>query len=109
MLGESATAISDLLTALTPGRVPNAMAIDMTHGLGTVELHGPRLDGWLARLVDQSAIPTEGRASRCRLVDIPVLLLRPATDSLRLVADRSLFPYVAHWLAFSHEGAFEDS
>lgn len=109
LVGESHPAVAELLAALTPGRDPEAVAIEMTHGLGVIELQGPRLDDWLARLVDRSSIPAAGRASRCRLVDVAVLLIRPEGNLIRLVADRSLFPYLAHWLAFAHEGAFSDS
>jgi len=106
VVGESNAALDALLAALTPGREADALAIDLTHGLGVIEMRGPQLGDWLARLVDVSAIPAAGRASRCRLVDVPVLLIRPDSETIRLVADRSLFPYLAHWLAFSHEAAF---
>jgi sarcosine oxidase gamma subunit len=109
VVGEGQPALDALLAALAPGREADAIAIELTHGLGVIELRGPRLDDWLARLVDVSAIPAPGRSSRCRLVDVPVLLLRPAGETVLMVADRSLFPYLAHWLAFSHEGAFSDS
>ena len=109
MTVDDAAAIDRLLAALVPGRAADALAFGLTHGLGVVQLHGPRLDDWLAHVVDASAIPAPGGASRCRLVDIAVVLLRPAADSVRVIADRALFPYLADWLAFSHEGAFEDS
>ncbi|MFO1287416.1 MAG: hypothetical protein U1F49_13375 [Rubrivivax sp.] len=109
LIGENHPALANLLSALTPGRDPEAMAIEVTHGLGVVELQGPRLDDWLARLVDRSSMPAAGQASHCRLVDVAVLLIRPERNLIRLVADRSLFPYLAHWLAFAHEGAFADS
>ncbi|MDN3922153.1 hypothetical protein [Roseateles violae] len=108
VVGDDAAALQKILHELAPGVDLEVMAIEMTHGTGVIELHGPRLDEWLAHLVDHSAIPAEGRASRCRLVDVPVLLVRPEADRIRLVADRSLFPYLAQWLAFSHEGAFSD-
>lgn len=106
VVGEGPRSIRQVLAALAPGRAPEAMALDMSHGFGVVELHGPRLEDWLARTVDQSGIPAVGRASRCRLIDIPVMLLRPANESIQLITDRALFPYLAHWLAFAHDGAF---
>jgi sarcosine oxidase gamma subunit len=107
--GDDDASIARLLSALVPGRFADAMALDLTHGMGVIEMHGPRLDEWIARLVDTSAIPEPGRASRCRLVDIAAVLLRLAPDCVRVIADRSLFPYLSDWLAFSHEGTFEDS
>lgn len=110
VMGESAaTVLEQLLVTLAPGRHPDAMAIELTHGLGAIELHGSRLHEWLARLVDCSAIPAEGRASRCRFIDVPVLLVRPAAERILLLADRSLSPYLADWLTFSHEAAFPES
>jgi hypothetical protein len=109
VMGNDLAVIQQVLEALAPGRVPEAMAIDLSHALGVVQLHGPRLDAWLARIIDVSAIPAQGCASRCRLVDVPVLLLRTATECIHLLADRALFPYLADWLAFSHAGAFRDS
>lgn len=110
VMGEGAlNELQQLLDALAPGRHPEALAIELTHGLGVIELHGPHLDEWLARLVDCSAIPAEGRASRCRFIDVPVLLARPAAERVFLLADRSLFPYLADWLTFSHEAAFPES
>src|SRR3569832_1914809 len=70
--GDDADAIDRLLAALVPGRAADALAFDLTHGLGVVELHGPRLDDWLAHVVDASAIPAAGGASRCRLVGVAV-------------------------------------
>jgi sarcosine oxidase gamma subunit len=109
VVGEDLQSIRQVLVSLTPGRIPEAMALDLSHGFGVVELRGPLLDDWLARMVDQSGIPATGRASRCRLVDIPVMLLRPANESIQLVADRAFFPYLANWLAFAHDGAFSHS
>jgi hypothetical protein len=108
VVGDAAAALQRLLDELAPGIEPEVIGIEMTHGTGVIELHGPRLDQWLAHLVDHSAIPAEGRASWCRLVDVPVLLVRTESAQIFLVADRSLFPYLAQWLAFSLEGAFSD-
>lgn len=71
-----------------------------------LDLVGPQLDAWLARLVDASAIPAPGRASRCRLIDVPVLMWRIDAAHVRLQADRALSPYLAQWLTHAHEGAF---
>ena len=100
-------ALAALTATLTPGQSSEVAAIDLSHGTVLVALEGPQLDDWLAHLVDVSAIPTTiGRASRTRLADIAVLLVRLASDRIWLVADRAVSPYLAHWLAFSHEGAF---
>jgi hypothetical protein len=106
VVGEQAAVFEQLLHGLKPGVDPEAMAVELTHGTGVIELHGQHLRAWLAHLVDHSAIPSEGRACRCRLADVPVLLIRPEATRILMIADRSLFPYLAQWLAFSHEGAF---
>jgi heterotetrameric sarcosine oxidase gamma subunit len=96
-----------LLKALEPGQSETAMAAELSDGVMTFELHGPALDEWLAHLVDASAIPRQpGRASRTRMAEVSVFLLRLTPDRLWLLADRSMAAYVINWLAFSHEGAF---
>jgi heterotetrameric sarcosine oxidase gamma subunit len=109
VVGEDESRVQQLMQEFSPGRTNQVVAIDLSHGMGVVELRGPRLDEWLAHVIDQSAIPDVGCATRCRLADLAVHLLRPAADCIRVVADRAAFPYLAHWLAFSHEGAFEHS
>jgi len=65
------------------------------------------LDDWLSHLVDALAIPRQsGCVTRCRLADVPVLLLRLYPDRVWLVADRPSAPYLGNWLAYAHEGAF---
>lgn len=108
ILGPDAPVFDRLLAAVPPGRHADVVALDLSHGLAVIELDGPRLDGWLSHLVDVQAIPTApGQASRGRLIDIAVLMLRLAPDRLWLVVDRSLCPYLANWLSFAHLGAFE--
>lgn len=81
-----------------------ACAVDQTDGTLALELHGPRLDDLLCRLVDSQALPAApGRAVRARLVDIAVTLVRQQADSVWLLADRSHAHYLASWL--SHAGA----
>lgn len=110
VLGPDAPVFDALLGALPPGRHADAVALDLSHGLAVIELGGPHLDDWLSHLVDVQAIPTApGRASRGRLVDIAVLMVRLAPDRLWLVVDRSLCPYLANWLSFTHQGAFESA
>lgn len=108
LVGEAETQLQHLLAEMRPGRNATSLAIDLTHGMGVVELHGTALDEWLAHAVDRTGIPAQGHASRCRLADVAVLLMRPAHARMLLVADRSLFPYLADWLAFAHQGAFPD-
>ena len=104
-------ALADLSATLAPSRSSDVVAIDLSHGLVVVALEGPQLHDWLAHLVDATAIPmtistATGRASRTRLADIAVMLLRMAPQCVWLVADRAVSPYLANWLAFSHQGAF---
>jgi sarcosine oxidase gamma subunit len=96
-----------LLQSLAPGRSESAVALDLSEALGVYELQGPLLDDWLSHLVDALAIPRQsGRAARCRLADVPVLLLRLDPERVWLVADRPTAPYLGNWLAYAHEGAF---
>lgn len=110
LLSLDAAPVQALLLALEPGRSPSAMAAALGEGLVAFELHGPRIDDWLAHLVDADAIPrAAGRATRARLIDVPVLLLRLAPERLWLLGDRPIAAYLRNWLAFSHQGAFADS
>jgi hypothetical protein len=106
-LGFEAEQLNALRAALSPGQCDLAMAADVSDALAVFELHGPRLDEWLAHLVDAAAIPREpARCSRCRLADVPVLLLRLEPKRLWMVVDHTVRGYVENWLAFSHDGAF---
>ncbi|MBC7703449.1 MAG: hypothetical protein H7274_05830 [Rhodoferax sp.] len=96
-----------VLQSLAPGRSDTAVAFDLSEALAIFELHGPMLDDWLSHLVDALAIPRQsGRVTRCRLADVPVLLLRLDPERVWLVADRPSAPYLGNWLAYAHEGAF---
>ena len=106
-LGQDAAPLRKLLAALAPGRSETAMALDISDSLATFELEGPCLEDWLSHVVDASAIPPEtGLATRCRMVDVPVMLLRPKHDRFWLVVDRPLAPYLDDWLTYAHGGAF---
>ena len=107
LLSLDAAPVRALLQALEPGRSETAMAADLGDAAAAYELHGPRIDDWLAHLVDADAIPREpGRATRARLIDVSVLLLRLAPERLWLLGDRPIAAYLRNWLAFSHQGAF---
>ncbi len=96
-----------VLQSLAPGRSESAVALDLSEALAVFELHGPQIDDWLSHLVDALAIPRQsGCATRCRLADVPVLLLRPDPERVWLVADRPTAPYLGNWLAYAHQGAF---
>lgn len=99
-------ALQQVCAALRGGSARDAIAIDVSDAMRVVELHGPALDDWLAHLVDASSIPALGRATRCRLADIAVFLMRVSPDRVLMIFDRALSPYLAQWLTFSHEGAF---
>jgi sarcosine oxidase gamma subunit len=88
---------------LAHGRTPLAAVFALEEATLLVEFHGPALDAWLARLVDVAAIPREpGRAARCRLADVPVLLMRHAPERLWLLAERPLAAYLEDWLRHTH-------
>lgn len=107
-LGFQSAPLHALLHVLAPGRSETAMAVDVSQAFAVFELHGPLLDAWLSHLVDAATIPRQaGRACRCRLVDVPVLLLRLSPEHVYLVADRPITPYLGNWLAYSHSGAFD--
>lgn len=107
-LGFQSAPLLALLDALKPGRSDSAVAVDLSESLALFELHGPRLDAWLSHLVDAMAIPRQaGRVCRCRLADVPVLLLRLDPERVWLVADRPITPYLGNWLSYSHQGAFD--
>ena len=106
-IGSRPAALHALLQSLAPGRSDSAVALDLSEALAVFELHGPMIDAWLSHLVDALAIPRQtGRVTRCRLADVPVLLLRLDPERVWLVADRPTAPYLSNWLVYSHEGAF---
>lgn len=81
-----------------------ACAVDQTDGTLALELHGPRVDELLQRLVDSHSLPVRpGSAVRARLADIAVTLLRLQPDTLWLLADRSHAHYLSSWLAYAGE------
>jgi heterotetrameric sarcosine oxidase gamma subunit len=107
VVGPGSTAIDGLLAQLAPGQASDAVALDLSHGMTVIAFEGPQLELWLSHLVDASAVPRRaGLATRTRLVDVAVVLIRLADETVWLVADRALSPYLANWLAFTHEGAF---
>lgn len=107
LVGRTVEPLQRLLADLAPGRHDLAIAVDQTEALAVLDLHGPALDAWLARLADAAGLPSvPGHASRCRLADMPALLLRLADDRLWLVVDRPRLAHVRDWLAHAHEGAF---
>lgn len=79
-----------------------ACAVDQTDGTLVLELQGPLVDDLLRRLVDSRSLPgAPGSAVRARLVDIAVVLARPQSDRVWLLADRSHEHYLADWLAYA--------
>lgn len=79
-----------------------ACAVNQSDGTLTLELKGSRIDALLARLLDAASLPREaGHATRGRLADVAVTLLRHDDERLWLVADRSHDHYLAAWLAYA--------
>ena len=107
LVGPASGQADALLAVLAPGQASDSVAIDLSHGMLVLALEGPRLEQWLSHLVDARAIPHQIRsATRTRLVDVAVLLMRLDTETVWLIADRALAPYLANWLAFTHEATF---
>jgi sarcosine oxidase gamma subunit len=83
---------------------PLACAVDQTDGVLALELQGPQLDDLLLRLVDSRSLPrSPGTASRARVVDIAVTLVRHESDRLWMLAERPQAHYLMNWL--NHVGA----
>ena len=83
---------------------PLACAVDQTDGVLALELQGPQLDDLLLRLVDSRSLPrSPGTASRARLADITITLVRHESDRLWMLAERPQAHYLMNWL--NHVGA----
>ena len=81
---------------------PLACAIDQTDGSLALALQGPQVDELLRRLVDSLSLPVRpGTATRARLADTAVTLVRERPDTLWLLADRSHAHHLANWLAYA--------
>ncbi len=90
-----------LLQALRPGREPLACAVDASSGCAVFELLGAGVAELLPHLFDASAIPPHaGRATRARLMDISVTVIRLAPERAWLVVDRTHGLYAAQWLGY---------
>ena len=81
-----------------------ACAVDQTDGVLALELQGPQLDDLLLRLVDSRSLPrAPGTASRARVADIAVTLVRHESDRLWMLTERPQADYLMNW--FKHAGA----
>lgn len=106
-VGMNEKPLQEVLKALAPGQSLTAMTADLSEALAVFELVGPGLDAWLAHLVDANSIPgSAGHATRCRLADGAVILLRLEAQRIWLLADKPIAPYINQWLAYGHQGAF---
>ncbi len=76
-----------------------ACAVDQSDGVFALELQGPQLDDLLLRLVDSRSLPlSPGTASRARVADIAVTLVRLESDRLWMLAERPQAHYLMNWL-----------
>jgi hypothetical protein len=111
VLGAASAPLQTLRDMLAPGQSETSVAIDVSQAMALFELNATgsaaQLDGWLARMVDAQSIPHDaGRCTRCRCVDVPVMLLRLAPGRMWLLVDAPLAGYIGDWLAFGFEGTF---
>ena len=78
---------------------PLACAVDQTDGVLVLELQGQQLDDLLLRLVDSRSLPrAPGTASRARVADIAVTLVRHESDRLWMLTERPQADYLMNWL-----------
>lgn len=79
-----------------------ACAVDQSDGTLALDLQGPRVNELLQRLLDSRSLPVApGSATRARLADIAVVLVRHRPDCVWLLADRSHAHYLASWLGYA--------
>ena len=95
---DKTTAVA-LLDSLRPGAWALGYAADRSTGMIAVELGGAGIDGLLKRLVDAGSIPMDpGRATRSRMIDVGVYLMRLEDQKLWLLVDRAHADYLSAWL-----------
>ena len=76
-----------------------ACAVNQTDGVLALELQGQQLDDLLLRLVDSRSLPrSPGTASRARVADIAVTLVRHESDRLWMLTERPQADYLMNWL-----------
>ena len=81
-----------------------ACAVDQSDGVLALELQGQQLDDLLLRLIDSHSLPrSPGTASRARLADITITLVRHESDRVWMLAERPQAHYLMNWL--NHVGA----
>ena len=79
-----------------------ACAVNLSDGVMGLDLNGPQVNALLMRLMDAASLPRQaGQATRVRLVDVPVTLVRFGEHHLWLLADRSHDHTIAAWLAYA--------
>jgi len=84
---------------------PLLALLDTSHGVAAFGLRGPRTAPLLARLADPSSLPaTDAAASRLRLADCAVMLVRDAVDDYVLVADADSADFLLDRIAFAESG-----
>ena len=79
-----------------------ACAVDQSQGVLALELQGTQVDELMVRMVDVLALPMKpGAATRARLADIAVTLVRQQPDTLWLLTDQCHEAYLTSWLAYA--------
>ena len=102
MVTSDARHAATVLSALAPNAMGDSYAVDQSSGSTAFECTGSHVDELLHRLVDASAVPhAVGEGTRGRLVDVPAVLLRLASDRTLILVERALDDYAARWLSYA--------
>ena len=88
-----------VLRALAPGRDPLTCVLDQSAGCLVIQLMGQGVTDVLLHLLDVNAVPQRaGEATRTRLMDAGIVILRLEVERVWLVVDRAHGDYATQWI-----------
>lgn len=97
--GCDSQALAGLAASFTAGAQAELLVVDLSEALQVRECSAPDAAQRLARCIDADALPASPRrATRCRLGDTAVVLLRPDARRWWLLAEPALSGYIEDWI-----------